>query len=198
MARKTTLRALALWRTICAERSSVSPTAWARGPAEKRSTLALLARRRGRQRRAARLDVLRLARRELASPRLVAHMQPVGRLGRDEAGLAERHRQRAEDDPAGVHDELAVLDRVREAVQAARGRTELLRPWCPGGHSASRGRGIRTSSCGRRSWACSRGAGSAATSCARWWWCPSRPADSPSWKARLGSMSWTNVRACGK
>ena len=96
MARKATLRALPLWRTICAERSSVSPTACARGPAEKRSTLAALARRRRRQRRAA--GAQSLARRQLAAGPLVAHMQPVGRLGRDEPGLAERDRQRAEGD----------------------------------------------------------------------------------------------------
>ena len=78
--RKTTLRAPALWRTICAERSSVSPTACARGPAEKRSTSRRSPDGVGVTAEVPGSTIIWLARRELASPRLVAHMQPVGDL----------------------------------------------------------------------------------------------------------------------
>ena len=91
------------------------------GPGGEALHGALLAFRGRREGRVLGAGVVRLARRELASASARRSYAAAGRLGRDEARLAERDGQRAEDDRAGVHDELTVLDDVGEAVKACAG-----------------------------------------------------------------------------
>src|SRR3972149_4469587 len=107
MAHRPTLRALALWRTIWAARSSVSPTVWAVSGAVKRSILGGRASRRASSRPVdARVSpVPEVSGGVPCSPgptgRVGSVIDPRGRLeaqgpgGRDEPGLAEVDRQGA-------------------------------------------------------------------------------------------------------
>ena len=186
MARKATLRALPLCLhdlrgALLGETDDVC----ARGPAEKRSTLSCAGWAPGR---AAALPSWGVSSRPVGR---VAHMQDPRALGRDEPRLAERDRQRAEGDLAGVDGQDAVLDAAREPVQAARRRARAPGPWCPAGHSASRGRGTRTSSC----WSQKLGL---QPRCGQRWYSvrtlvvsPEPSGLSPSWKPSVGSTSWT-------
>src|SRR3990172_6126193 len=138
MAHRPTLRALALWRTIWAARSSVSPTVWAVSGAVKRSMLGGTASRRASSRP---VDARGSPGPEISGgvacspgpPGWVGSViDPRGRLeaqgagGRDQARLAEVDRQRPQGQAGGVHEEDPLrVDLDRPAIHAPRRRAEL-------------------------------------------------------------------------
>src|SRR5512141_65673 len=129
-ARKAIMRALPLCLTICAARCSVRPTVWACWPAEKRSIAALLGVGTAGS-RGVTAPVGSSGRGTRSRPvfsSLISWSPSDAALRgarRDEPRLAEWHGQRAQGDLGRVDRQDAVLDRVREAVKAARRRAEL-------------------------------------------------------------------------